>query len=404
MFMSNQGLQPKNWRKVKLGKAIKEVRDLYEPKQSEHFKYIGLEHIEQNSLKLSGIGDSSLTQSTKKIFKSGDILFGSLRVYFRKVIKPKFSGVCSTDITVLRAKKSYDQRFLFYFIANQNFINFASAPAEGTKMPRVSWKYLARSEWFFPFFREQKKIALILSTYDDLIEMNNKKIKNLEEMAHAIYNEWFVKFKFPCYKKAKFKNGIPEGWKRKSILKADYFNFCKSKVKKFEGNKEYFATANINGIDIIKEGEMVIYENKPSRAQIQPKINTVWFARMKNSHKVLVYREIIKDLANKHILSSGMLGFEAKDDYFGFLYFTINSDWFHKLKDQYATGATQISLTNSGLSKMKIILPEKIIIKRYSKIINPFIDKILILQRINKNLRKTRDLLLPKLMSGEIKI
>jgi type I restriction enzyme S subunit len=316
----------------------------------------------------------------------------------------------------LRSRKGVSDPVFLYYLSISDIVKI---PAErsmsgATGRQRAEHKVVQNIELKVPKLQTQQKIASVLSAYDDLIENNNRRIKILEEMAQVIYNEWFVKFRFPGspyakatedkYEKVKIKNGIPEELEEKEILDIEYFNFCRSKVSKYEGKREYFATANIDGINVIKEGELVLFKEKPSRAQIQPKINSVWFARMKDSYKVLAYREINKDLADKHILSSGMIGFEAKEDYFGFLYFTINSEWFHNLKDQYATGATQVSLTNEGLAKMKILAPNKEIVKEYSKGVNIFIDEILNLQRVNNNLRKTRDLLLPKLMSGGIEI
>ncbi len=110
--METTKLQPKNWQIMKLGEVAQEVRESYEPKKTEEKLYIGLEHIEQQTLQLSGVGRSNETQSTKKIFKPGDILFGTLRPYFRKVTRPKFGGVCSTDITVIRPTRKGDGKFL----------------------------------------------------------------------------------------------------------------------------------------------------------------------------------------------------------------------------------------------------------------------------------------------------
>ena len=81
-------------------------------------KYIGLEHINQGDLSINDFGNSLKLQSNKLFFKKGDVLFGKLRPYFRKVWRAKFDGVCSTDMWVLRAKENFNQIFLFYFIAN----------------------------------------------------------------------------------------------------------------------------------------------------------------------------------------------------------------------------------------------------------------------------------------------
>ena len=100
------------------GSLVDEIRENYNPNNQESISYIGLEHINQNTLTINGIGKSSDTQSSKRRFKRGDILFGTLRPYFRKVVQLEFDGVCATDITVLRPKSKYDVHFAKYFIAN----------------------------------------------------------------------------------------------------------------------------------------------------------------------------------------------------------------------------------------------------------------------------------------------
>ncbi|MBU4037526.1 MAG: restriction endonuclease subunit S, partial [Proteobacteria bacterium] len=209
------------WKNSKLGEMAEEVRNLFEPKISQEYPYIGLEHIDQGTLKLNSVGQSTDTVSTKKQFKSGEILFGSLRPYFRKVVRPKFNGVCSTDITVIRPKKNCNAGFLQYFIANQSFIDHATNISSGTRMPRANWKTLCESEWQFPPLFTQRKIAAILSAYDDLIENNLRRIRILEEMAQNLYREWFVKFRFPGHQHTRFTDSplgpIPEEWEVKRL-------------------------------------------------------------------------------------------------------------------------------------------------------------------------------------------
>lgn len=239
--------------------------------------------------------------------------------------------------------------------------------------------------------KQQEKIAEVLSNYDSLIENNNRQIEILEELAQVIYKE-------------KFLNNSNYKWETKGILDNDLFKLCKSKIKKYDGQKEYFDTSSIDGIKIIKNGEYFDYNKKPSRAQIQPVINSVWFARMKNTYKVLVYNDLNKVEADNSMLSSGMVGFSINNKYLGYLFFTINSQWFHEHKDQYATGATQVSLTNEGLAKIKLKIPDIKSVEEYAKLTNPMVNEIILLLKKNKNLMTTRDLLLPKLMSGEIEL
>ena len=88
------------WKKYKLVDITEPVKDTYTPNSSDDLNYIGLEHIEQETLRLNSIGKSGDVTSNKFLFKSNDVLFGKLRVYFRKVVKPQFDGICSTDIWV----------------------------------------------------------------------------------------------------------------------------------------------------------------------------------------------------------------------------------------------------------------------------------------------------------------
>ncbi|MFO0793049.1 MAG: restriction endonuclease subunit S [Candidatus Brocadiaceae bacterium] len=196
------------WKKYKLGDVARLLKKQYSPNKKDGLAYIGLEHIEQQTLRLNGIGKSSKVTSQKFRFSSGDILFGKLRPYFRKVYRPKFDGVCSTDIWVVRAKEGFEQSFLFYFMANQDFINESNSGSSGTRMPRADWDHLSKTEWNIPESIEtQRRIASILSALDDKIELNRQTNQTLEAIAQAIFKEWFVDFRFP--------HSPLEGWQAK---------------------------------------------------------------------------------------------------------------------------------------------------------------------------------------------
>jgi len=130
------------WKKVKLGDAVEIIKDTYQPSDKDDFDYIGLEHIEQQSLRLNSIWKSINISSGKFKFKTGDILFGKLRPYFRKVVIPNFPGVCSTDIWVIRAKEGFDQKFLFYLLASETFIEMSSS---GSTLSILSNKFIVKS-------------------------------------------------------------------------------------------------------------------------------------------------------------------------------------------------------------------------------------------------------------------
>ncbi len=208
-------LQEKNtlegWREVKLG-DVAELSKVSWKIYDEPFPYIGLEHINENKLRLNSIGDSSSVASNKYRFKAGDILFGKLRPYFRKVVLAKFDGICSTDIWVVKPKGETDNVFLFYFFANTALVDISYSSSSGTRMPRADWTFLSETSWNLPPLPEQKAIAEVLSSLDDKIDLLHRQNKTLEDMAQTLFRQWFVE-------------QADAGWEEQPLDKiADYLN------------------------------------------------------------------------------------------------------------------------------------------------------------------------------------
>jgi len=157
-------------------------------------KYIGLEHIGENTLSLNGFGHASDVNSSKAVFEKGDILFGKLRPYFRKVIIAPFDGICSTDIWVVKPKNGIDRNFLFYWMASQDFVDEVTRSSEGTRMPRAKWEVASKIEIPDVDTEKQKEIGQILFTLDQKIHLNQETNETLEAMAQAIFKSWFVDF------------------------------------------------------------------------------------------------------------------------------------------------------------------------------------------------------------------
>ena len=181
--------QMSEWKEIELDNIAELVKDKYTPQKGDKLHYIGLEHIQEQSLKLKGLGNSDEITSDKFHFNSGDILFGKLRPYLRKVIIPKFDGVCSTDIWVVRSKiQKYDinQRYLFYLFTSKEFVDLSDSSASGTRMPRADWKFMRNTIWDIPINKtEQKAIADYLDRkteqIDTLTEKKQKQIELLSE-------------------------------------------------------------------------------------------------------------------------------------------------------------------------------------------------------------------------------
>lgn len=162
-----------------------------------------------------------LPGQAKKIIKQGDILFSEIRPknkHFALVDFDSKDYVVSTKLIVLKVKESIDPKYAYIVLtADQNLIEFQNiAESRSGTFPQITFESIADYEVSIPDLPTQKKIASILGAYDEKIENNNKIIKNLEESAQTIFNEWFMNFKFPGYEKVKMVDSemgeIPEGW------------------------------------------------------------------------------------------------------------------------------------------------------------------------------------------------
>ena len=344
------------------------------------------------------------TIPTKFIAKEEDIIYtrtGQVGLVFRRqhgVIHNNCFTVTTNDPEVLR------QQFLYYVLQEKSFYEEANSRATGAAQPDLPHGAFNSIQITIPPVEKQDIITNILDAYEAFIENNQKQIKLLEEAVQRMYIEWFVDLRFPGYEDTPVEDGIPDGWKKCSILDNDIFIFAKSKVAPFEGQKVYYATADVTGTQISGDGEWITFQNKPSRAAIQPLNESVWFARMSNSYKILNCFGDSSYLSETAIISSGFAGFTACKDCYGFVYATIASKGFDEEKNRYATGATQVSLTNDGLKKIQVVLPTIDVAERYSRIVEPYIEKAEQLKRSIKLLIQARDRLLPKLMSGEIEV
>ena len=161
-------------------------------------------------------------------FQENDILISNIRPYFKKIWKADRRGCCSNDVLCIRANNNVDAEFLYYLLSQDLFFAYVMSGANGSKMPRGDKQQIMNWEIEIPSEKEdQRCIASILSSLDRKIELNNKINADLEEMAQAIFKNWFVDFE--PFKDGKFVDSelgmIPEGWKVGRLTEiASYMN------------------------------------------------------------------------------------------------------------------------------------------------------------------------------------
>lgn len=366
-----------------------------------------------NDSEIARISEEDALRLSQHQLMEGDVVYGRRGDIGRHaLISAKEEGwLCGTGCLRIHlgSRSPLNPFYLHYYLKQRQVIEWIYNQAIGATMPNLNTSILRSVIIRYPRVEIQHKIAAILSAYDNLIENNLSRIKILEEMAQTLYREWFVKFRFPCHQKVKTVNcplgQIPEGWRVTGILECPYFDFIGQNIHPYEGKKVYYATADIEGIQITGKGIEYEYNEKPIRAQKQPELNSVWFARMQDTYKVVVFTSANVTLCRKCMLSSGFAGLRSVDNLaFGFLFYTINSKDFHQRKDLLCTGATQRSLTNEGLGRINVVVPPRDLVERFGDVTQPSIDQILILFREISILREARQLLLPKLISGELDV
>ena len=341
----------------------------------------------------------------KFLLKEGDIVIArtGATVGYAKYIKRGIpTTVFASYLVRIRLKKDCNARYIGFLIESENYKRFIKANIGGAAQPQANAQILTSYPTSFPSLSTQRKIAAILSAYDDLIDNNTRRIKILEETAQTIYKEWFVKFRFPGYESVKMMDSelgkIPEGWEVKEIN--EIVENTKKPIKSSDLSNDLFYLP----IDLIPRKSMLLQETKPlSEAKsslIYFKKGDILFGSMRSYfHKVII-------APFNGVTRTTCFIFRPKSDYlWSFSYLTLFQEGTVSYANQHSNGATiPYAVWKNGLSTMEIIVPSKKILQNFEKKISPLLRKIMLCFFKNQNLRKTRDLLLPKLISGGIDV
>ena len=303
-------------------------------------------------------------------------------------------------VNLLNEKNHF--KFWYYFLESFPLEEMNSHSA----VPGLNREQVYKLKCFVPPLREQKEISKILSSLDEKIENNKKINKNLEEMAQAIYKSWFVDFEpFQDRKFVESELGmIPEGWEVGNLGDKNLTKLVRGSINEFVGEKIYLATADVNDKKIEDYNTIITYDEKPSRANRKPEPNTIWFAKMRNSKKLILVSEYNKFLINNIILSTGFMGLDVQEYALYYIWNFINNEDFEEKKDKLCTGTTMEAINMTNTKKIKILIPSKEILDKFNSLMEPIYKKINNNKVETRNLKELRDSLLPKLMSGEIRV
>ncbi len=403
-----------NCSSLQFGDCADLIRDTVNPSDVCGLPYIGLEHIAENLLTLSGYGFAEQVTSIKYRFKKGDILFGKLRPYFRKVIIAPFDGICSTDIWVVRPKDAVDSRFLFYLMSSPDFIEVSSRASEGTRMPRAKWEFLAQMNVVLPSLKVQRAIAHILGSLDDKIELNRRMNKTLEDMARAIYKSWFVDFD-PVRAKAEGRDPnlpphiaslfpdsfedselgpIPKGWRVGSV--GDHFRLTM-------GQSPPGSTYNETGEGIpFYQGRTDFGFRFPSR-----RVFCTAPTRFAEKGDTLVsVRAPVGDVniaIEKCSVGRGVAAIRHRCGSRSYTYYTM-----HHLREHFrqfdAVGTVFGCINKTDFERLPFVVPVPDTLVEFDRIVSLLDDRLEINEHQSFIMASIRDSVLPKMISGELRL
>ena len=298
-----------------------------------------------------------------------------------------------------------DVRFVKYYIDTIKL--HMQSISRGTTQDNLSLEKIQSLDFKTPPLPTQRKIAAILSAYDDLIENNTRRIEILEEMARSIYREWFVKFRFPGHEQVQMVDSelglIPEGWKLKKLDELGSIGRGKSKHRPrndpslYGGDSPFVQTGEVK--------EALLYITHYSQTY-----NEKGLAQSKLWGPKTLLLTIAANIAETAILKipacfpDSIVGFVADSEQVTPEFIKFRIDDIKEKMQSFSRGTAQDNLSLDKIKLFYFLVPDKDYIIMFEKYTAPLFSQVQNLLLKNANLRHTRDLLLPRLISGKIDV
>ena len=349
---------------------------------------------------------------TKTVNKAtaGDTLISNIRPYFKKIWYCNTDYGVSSDVLIIRPKNEIvDNKFLYFFLSQDRFFDFMVSTSKGTKMPRGDKQAIMNYTLKLPPYSEQVQIAELFTFIEEKIALNNGVNENLEEMAQAIFKHWFVDFEFPNENGEPYKSSggkfveselgmIPEGWEIKSLDDiASYQNGLA--MQKFRPENPDISLPVLK----IKELRRGFTDETSDRCRddIDEKVIVDDGDIIFSWSGTLLVKIWLGGKAglNQHLFK---VTSETFPKWFYYYWTKYHLERFIKIAADRAT--TMGHIKRSHLKEALVVVPDQVTLNRLSETFHPLVEKKINLGIESRYLREIRDTLLPKLMSGEIRI
>lgn len=357
------------------------------------------------------ISEAEYPKWTKRVVpKKDDIVFSYEATLHRYALIPEnFRGCLGRRMALIRVNKEIvSEQFLYQYFLSSKWREFIeTVKISGATVERISISKFPNYKIKLPSLPVQQKIASILSSYDELIENNKERIKLLEEMAEEIYKEWFVRLRYPGYATTKIVNGLPKGWKNGRI--GDFYNIKSG----FAFKAEMFGDTGLPIIKIRNIDNLEVNTTNCDRysGEINERIKK--FELFRGDLLIAMTGATIGKVAlfpgknETYYLNQRTGKFFSKNNLIqnqSFIYQFTKSKIFQESINNFALGAAQPNISGEQIENIKLLIPSTKTLLHFNKLVGNIIEEIFILKQKNQLLQETRDLLLPRLISGKLSV
>ena len=352
--------------------------------------------IDWDSVPFCDIDDSG---KEKFALEVGDIVVArtGATVGYAKLIRDSIDAVFASYLVRFRMDvKQADPRFVGRLIESFIYKDFVKSRIGGAAQPNANAQVLGSFRFRLPPRREQERIADVLSVYDDLIENNRRRMVLLEEAARQLYREWFVRLRFPGHEHTRVINGVPMGWRQRTLR--DLCEEIRETVSPdmLEPDTPYIGLEHMprRSISLSEWGRVEQVVSSKHRFCA----GEILFGKIRPYfHKVGV--AFVDGVASSDTIVIRPL----EDKLRGLVLMTVSSDKFVAMTAQTMKEGSKMPRADwKQMQQYVIFLPSEGLLDSFESTIQPFIGQLKTLTFANERLRVARDLLLPRLMSGEI--
>jgi type I restriction enzyme S subunit len=298
-----------------------------------------------------------------------------------------------------------DQKWLGWLGRDQPFRDYITACARGSaNQVRMAIGLLKQMPIHPPSLRTQRRVAEILGAYDDLIDINRRRVTILEEMARGLFKEWFTSLRFPGHKAVAIEDTtdgpLPEGWTYTSLANVANINAASLRPANAPAEIGYIDIASVSSGQINAINRMS-FSDAPGRARRLVKNGSILWSNVRPNRRSFA---LVFDPTPDVIASTGFTVLDARETSFAYLYQWVTTDAFVGYLVGNAQGAAYPAVTSATFERAVVLLPPSDLVARYTAFAEPILRLADQLRKSNANLAAARDLLLPRLVSGSLSV